>query len=132
LLRDAISRFHAPPTTIGASSPHCRRIRYRDADDRSVALHLSLPVCAPLLQVIRMLGNGRLEGELRTRTQLERVIAALKCGGIRSSASRLLTRVTARCSPLLSSAGHCFDGQTRLCHIRGKMRKKVWVNQVRR
>ena len=37
-------------------------------------------------QVIRMLGNGRLEG-------------------------------------------HCFDGQTRLCHIRGKMRKKVWVNQ---
>lgn len=23
----------------------------------------------------------------------------------------------------------CFDGQKRLCHIRGKMRKKVWVNQ---
>jgi len=23
----------------------------------------------------------------------------------------------------------CFDGKTRLCHIRGKMRKKVWVNQ---
>eukprot|EP00051_Salpingoeca_urceolata_P032283 m.15045 g.15045 ORF g.15045 m.15045 type:complete len:156 (+) comp4948_c0_seq1:250-717(+) len=22
----------------------------------------------------------------------------------------------------------CFDGVTRLCHIRGKMRKKVWVN----
>jgi len=22
---------------------------------------------------------------------------------------------------------HCFDGQKRLCHIRGKMRKKVWV-----
>ena len=21
----------------------------------------------------------------------------------------------------------CFDGKTRLCHIRGKMRKKVWV-----
>jgi hypothetical protein len=38
-----------------------------------------------VLQVIRMLGNGRLEG-------------------------------------------HCFDGQTRLCHIRGKMRKKVWVS----
>lgn len=37
-------------------------------------------------QVVRMLGNGRLEG-------------------------------------------FCFDGQTRLCHIRGKMRKKVWVNQ---
>lgn len=36
--------------------------------------------------VIRMLGNGRLEGQ-------------------------------------------CFDGKTRLCHIRGKMRKKVWVNK---
>lgn len=23
----------------------------------------------------------------------------------------------------------CFDGQTRLCQIRGKMRKKVWINQ---
>lgn len=22
-----------------------------------------------------------------------------------------------------------FDGEKRLCHIRGKMRKKVWVNQ---
>ncbi|OAF65521.1 hypothetical protein A3Q56_06746 [Intoshia linei] len=22
----------------------------------------------------------------------------------------------------------CFDGKSRLCHIRGKMRKKVWVN----
>jgi len=37
-------------------------------------------------QVLRMLGNGRLEA-------------------------------------------HCFDGQKRLCHIRGKMRKRVWVNQ---
>jgi len=23
----------------------------------------------------------------------------------------------------------CFDGQKRLCHIRGKMRKRVWVSQ---
>ena len=36
-------------------------------------------------QVVRMLGNGRLEA-------------------------------------------FCFDGTTRLCHIRGKMRKKVWVS----
>ena len=36
-------------------------------------------------QVIRMLGNGRLEA-------------------------------------------HCFDGIRRMCHIRGKMRKKVWIN----
>jgi len=37
-------------------------------------------------QVVRMLGNGRLEAQ-------------------------------------------CFDGEKRLCHIRGKLRKKVWVNQ---
>lgn len=37
-------------------------------------------------QVVRMLGNGRLEA-------------------------------------------NCFDGKTRLAHIRGKMRKKMWVNQ---
>lgn len=36
-------------------------------------------------QVLRMLGNGRLEA-------------------------------------------HCFDGEKRLCHIRGKMQKKVWIN----
>merc|ERR1712157_471883 len=24
---------------------------------------------------------------------------------------------------------HCFDNTKRLCHIRGKMRKRVWVNQ---
>merc|ERR1711962_1111610 len=23
----------------------------------------------------------------------------------------------------------CFDGTKRLCHIRGKLRKKVWINQ---
>ncbi len=38
-------------------------------------------------QVLRMLGNGRLEAM-------------------------------------------CIDGTKRLCHIRGKMRKKVWVNTV--
>jgi initiation factor 1A len=37
-------------------------------------------------QVVKMLGNGRLEAK-------------------------------------------CFDGQTRLAHIRGKLRKKVWINQ---
>jgi translation initiation factor 1A len=52
----------------------------------------SLPIrAAPIIlpaeyaQVLRMLGNGRLEA-------------------------------------------HCMDGVKRLCHIRGKMRKKVWVN----
>lgn len=24
--------------------------------------------------------------------------------------------------------GKCFDGKKRLCHIRGKMRKKIWVS----
>jgi translation initiation factor 1A len=47
-----------------------------------------MPGVAPRLQVIRMLGNGRLEAQ-------------------------------------------CIDGKKRLCHIRGKMRKKVWVGQVR-
>jgi len=23
---------------------------------------------------------------------------------------------------------YCFDGKKRLCHIRGKMRKKIWIN----
>ena len=41
---------------------------------------------AEYAQVVRMLGNGRLEA-------------------------------------------HCFDGTDRLCHIRGKMRKKQWVGQ---
>lgn len=44
---------------------------------------------AEYAQVMRMLGNGRLEAM-------------------------------------------CIDGIKRLCHIRGKMRKKVWVNTVRR
>merc|ERR1719264_486908 len=24
----------------------------------------------------------------------------------------------------------CFDGTKRLCHIRGKLRKKVWINEI--
>merc|ERR1711892_108232 len=24
----------------------------------------------------------------------------------------------------------CFDGVKRLCHIRGKLRKKVWINET--
>ena len=43
--------------------------------------------CAEYAQVLRMLGNGRLDAM-------------------------------------------CIDGVKRLCHIRGKMRKKVWVNTV--
>ena len=26
----------------------------------------------------------------------------------------------------------CFDGVNRLCHIRGKLRKRVWIGVVRR
>ena len=44
-------------------------------------------VASEYAQVLRMLGNGRLEAM-------------------------------------------CMDGVKRLCHIRGKMRKKVWVNTV--
>ena len=49
---------------------------------------LVLCILAEYAQVLRMLGNGRLEA-------------------------------------------FCIDGVKRLCHIRGKMRKKVWVNTVR-
>lgn len=42
--------------------------------------------CAEYAQVLKMLGNGRLEAQ-------------------------------------------CFDGEKRLAHIRGKLRKKVWINQ---
>ena len=50
-------------------------------------LQCVFPVSAEYAQVLRMLGNGRLEAQ-------------------------------------------CIDGIKRLCHIRGKMRKKVWVNMV--
>lgn len=49
---------------------------------------LTVQCCTEYAQVLRMLGNGRLEAT-------------------------------------------CIDGNKRLCHIRGKMRKKVWVNTVR-
>ena len=52
-------------------------------------LHSIVMPGAEYAQVMRMLGNGRLEAM-------------------------------------------CIDGIKRLCHIRGKMRKKVWVNTVRR
>uniref|UniRef100_A0A8D3DGP3 Eukaryotic translation initiation factor 4C n=1 Tax=Scophthalmus maximus TaxID=52904 RepID=A0A8D3DGP3_SCOMX len=45
----------------------------------------ALPCVSEYAQVIKMLGNGRLEAM-------------------------------------------CFDGTKRLCHIRGKLRKKVWIN----
>ncbi len=47
---------------------------------------LTINVIPEYAQVVKMLGNGRLEAS-------------------------------------------CFDGERRLAHIRGKMRKKVWINQ---
>jgi len=47
---------------------------------------LTINVISEYAQVVKMLGNGRLEAS-------------------------------------------CFDGERRLAHIRGKMRKKVWINQ---
>jgi translation initiation factor 1A len=47
---------------------------------------LTLPSSLEYAQVVKMLGNGRLEAM-------------------------------------------CFDGEKRLAHIRGKLRKKVWINQ---
>lgn len=37
----------------------------------------------------------------------------------------------AQCLKMLGNGrleAYCFDGQKRLCHIRGKLRKKVWIN----
>ncbi|KAM9576556.1 eukaryotic translation initiation factor 1A, X-chromosomal isoform 1-T1 [Trichechus inunguis] len=56
---------------------------YQKLNNISYPLLLSLP--PEYAQVIKMLGNGRLEAM-------------------------------------------CFDGVKRLCHIRGKLRKKVWIN----
>lgn len=51
----------------------------------SISYSCSLAFTSEYAQVIKMLGNGRLEAM-------------------------------------------CFDGVKRLCHIRGKLRKKVWIN----
>ena len=37
----------------------------------------------------------------------------------------------AKCEKMLGNGrltATCFDGKQRLCHIRGKMRKKIWIN----
>ncbi len=51
------------------------------------------------------------------------------------AATGALTRAAPRRPALLTGNGRleaqCIDGTKRLCHIRGKMRKKVWVNTVR-
>merc|ERR1712032_967784 len=62
----------------------CRKTRGRDEGDDKRELVFKEDG-QEYAQVIRMLGNGRLEAQ-------------------------------------------CIDGIKRLCHIRGKMRKKVWVN----
>lgn len=36
-----------------------------------------------------------------------------------------VTRILGNCRVMV----WCYDGKERLCHIRGKMRKKVWINQ---
>jgi translation initiation factor 1A len=61
------------------------RVHFLLAPQRSPPPHRRPYKRAEYAQVLRMLGNGRLEA-------------------------------------------HCMDGVKRLCHIRGKMRKKVWVN----
>lgn len=49
--------------------------------------------------------------------------------------SRLLSLTHPEYAQVLKMLGNgrveaqCFDGEKRLAHIRGKMRKKVWINQ---
>lgn len=63
-----------------------RRVKVRRTKLLSTDVDQVLIITAEYAQVLKMLGNGRLE--------------AL-----------------------------CFDGSKRLAHIRGKLRKKVWINQ---
>jgi initiation factor 1A len=67
------------------------QVAHRDDSDRSPSEYG---------QVMRMLGNGRVE--------------------VQWYGAARLVELSCQCS---------FDGSKRLCHIRGKMRKKVWVNQ---
>jgi translation initiation factor 1A len=76
-------------------NPRCRKIKEREEKNRRRGKNENEGLKRELVfkedgqeyaQVIKMLGNGRLEAM-------------------------------------------CFDGVKRLCHIRGKLRKKVWINQ---
>jgi translation initiation factor 1A len=71
------------PTTANTLHPRRRRGKNENEEKRELIFKEDGQEYA---QVLRMLGNGRLEAQ-------------------------------------------CIDGVKRLCHIRGKMRKKVWVNQ---
>ena len=72
-----------PPST--ASIPTLRQPAYYSEEIQRIALTKPF-FTIEYAQVIKMLGNGRLEAQ-------------------------------------------CFDGARRLAHIRGKLRKKVWINQ---
>jgi translation initiation factor 1A len=72
-----------PPST--ASIPTPRQPAY-DSEETQRIMPTKLLFTTEYAQVIKMLGNGRLEAQ-------------------------------------------CFDGARRLAHIRGKLRKKVWINQ---
>jgi translation initiation factor 1A len=74
-------------TTRSASSPSKRKAKVRlPPHIRHSTQPVPNHICIEYAQVIKMLGNGRLEAM-------------------------------------------CFDGSKRLAHIRGKLRKKVWINQ---
>eukprot|EP01097_Dermamoeba_algensis_P012059 TRINITY_DN962_c0_g1_i1.p1 TRINITY_DN962_c0_g1~~TRINITY_DN962_c0_g1_i1.p1 ORF type:complete len:143 (-),score=49.28 TRINITY_DN962_c0_g1_i1:165-593(-) len=70
------------PKNKGKGGKNRRRGKKEDEEKRELIIKEDGQEYA---QVVKMLGNGRLEAQ-------------------------------------------CFDGSKRLCHIRGKMRKKVWVN----
>lgn len=75
-----------PPKSKGKGGKNKRRGKNTNFESDKNELILKEEEGQEYAQVVRMLGNGRLEAQ-------------------------------------------CFDGKTRLCHIRGKMRKKMWVNQ---
>ncbi|KAF4305330.1 putative eukaryotic translation initiation factor 1a protein [Botryosphaeria dothidea] len=80
----------SPPPSPTARAPSSPQSLLATAPKHSISPTRKDPtnhlLFAEYAQVVKMLGNGRLEAQ-------------------------------------------CFDGEKRLAHIRGKMRKKVWINQ---
>jgi len=72
-------------------------------------------------QVTKMLGNGRLEAMCFDGTNLIYVHPLL-------ALSVLIVSCVSTSMMWLYDVVYCSLGTKRLCHIRGKLRKKVWIN----
>ena len=93
-------------------------------------------------QVVCMLGNGRLDCQVRIPSGHKATSSSPICRCCMHAwcdcrCCMHACMVHHACSPLMSQDSllpcinpmQCIDGKKRMCHIRGKMRKKVWVGQ---